>query len=113
MFKVHRLADVAVRAKVIALDHVFLFARGSEDDDRETFGALISPQLLQDFEAIYLREFQIQQHELGHHDGAFRSAKKIVERLNPIVRHYHIIDDVVLLQGSQRERFVPRVVFHE
>src|SRR5947209_19310429 len=105
MLEVHGLADVAVRAEVVAPDHVLFFARRGEDDDRQPPGALVLAYPLQDLEAIHFGELQVQQDDLRRRRrvpaGARARAEEDVERLAAVARDDDLLGDVALPEGAE------------
>lgn len=63
--EVHRLLDVAVRAKFVAADQVALFVLRTQDDHRNEHGPVIVLELFENLNSVYLRQLQIKQHDLG------------------------------------------------
>src|SRR4051812_29064721 len=59
LVEVHRLADIAVRPEVVALDDVALFVGGREDHDRQGAGGILVADAVENFEAANLRQLQV------------------------------------------------------
>jgi hypothetical protein len=63
--KIDRFDDVGVAAELVAAAEVGLFARGSEHDDGEMSEAWIGADFAEDFDAVDLGEFYIEENDDG------------------------------------------------
>src|SRR5919201_5349871 len=58
------LDDVVVRAQLETEDAIHLLIPGREHDDRERAGGLVPTQAATDFQTVYLRQHQIEKHQV-------------------------------------------------
>src|SRR5687768_4603765 len=59
------LDDVAVHAEAVALDQIALFLGGGQDDDRGALGSLVALDLAQHFQAVDLRQLEVEKDDFG------------------------------------------------
>ena len=62
--ELHRLAEVAVRLELVALDDVRLRLRGGQDDRRNRLQALVLLDVRQHLAAVHLGQVEVQQDEI-------------------------------------------------
>src|SRR5690348_1632091 len=100
LHKIHRLANVAVRAEVVALQAIALFVRGGQDYDWKELGPLVLANASQYFQSVYLGQLEIEQRDLRNDWPAvrFAASEQVIQCLSAIVRYNHFIPDVVFLQ---------------
>src|SRR5438093_547591 len=113
--EVDRLADVAVGPEAVAVDDVPLLLGRREDDDGQQPGPGVGPDAAQDLHAVDLRQLEVEQDDYGNHRVALvrAGAEDAVERLDSVVRYDDRVLDVVLRQGTPRQRLVVGVVLHQ
>src|SRR3546814_2355655 len=89
-----------------------LLLRGGENDHRQNVGPLVGSDPPQHLEAVDFGQLEIEQYHLRQisHVAAciVAAAEQVVERLGAIAGNDHRIADVVLADGTQRERLVAR-----
>jgi hypothetical protein len=115
--EIHRLANIAVGAEVIAFNDILLLPRGSENDHGKSSGTLVCAQTLEHFQAIHLGQLQIQQDHGGHNaqvTPSIRSGpKQEIERLHTIARDNYFVRDVAFLKGEKSQLLVIGIVLYE
>src|SRR5688572_25264262 len=67
-----RFDDVVVGAELLAARHVLVPVEAADDDDRKFLGALLGTELLQQREAVDVRQHHVEQHEIGQRIGRER-----------------------------------------
>ena len=115
--EVDRLAYVAVGTEIVAIEEIVVFLRRREDHHGQALRPRVGTEGSQDFEAIHLRELEIEQDDLREHGriAAFvgASAEEIVQRLGPIARDDDLVLDVALLERAKGQCLVVGVVLDE
>ena len=115
--EVDRLAHVAVRAGLVAAQHVLVLARRGEDDHGDEPGARIGAYAVQHVDAVELGKLEIEQDHGGHRrrlaPGVLARSEQEVDRFLAVPRDDDAVGDVGLSQRAQRQLLVVRVVFDE
>src|SRR4029077_17531219 len=111
------LDDVVVGPERVRRGDVGLLARRREHDHGEATGARVGPEPPQHLEAVDLGELQVEQDHTRHDADLVPRmaavAEKKVQRLGAVACHEHLVRDVALLEGPQRELLVVRVVLDQ
>lgn len=109
--------DVAVRAKPISFHAVLLLVRRRENHHRQEPRSRVRAQRSQNLKARNLRQLQIQQNHMRHDSRVAACvsacAEKEIERLHSVASDHHMILDIILLQRTQSQRFVVRIVLDQ
>ena len=117
LLEIHRLADVAVGAEAVAVEHVpLLFGRG-QDDHGQAPRTLVGPQAFEYLEPVHPGQLEIEQYQLRHDGGVpprvGAACEQVIESLDPIVGHHDLVTDAGLLERPQGEQLVVGVVLDE
>src|SRR5215218_9405528 len=117
LLEIYRLAYVAVGAEAVAVEHVPLLSRRSQDDHGQAPRTLICPQALEYLEPVHPGQLEIEQYQLRH-DGGIPSrigaaCEQIIEGLDPIVGHHDLVPEAGLLERPQGEQLIVGVVLDQ
>jgi enolase len=91
-------------------------AGGGEHDDRDVLERGVGFHLAQDFHAVHLRHFQIEQHHDGQPLGAASedaAAVKVIEGLGAVVGDIDMVGEVAFLQRHQGQLHIVLAVLHQ
>jgi hypothetical protein len=115
--ELHRLAHIAIRAELIAPHHVFVLARGRENDDRNGFRAWIGAHELEDVEATQLGKLEVEHDHRGHLRrialGVSAGAEEVVDRFAAVAGDDDVVREVGLAQRAQCKFLIVRIVLDE
>src|SRR5450755_2909396 len=103
------LAHVGVGAVAITGDDVFVEFGTGEDHDRDDFGPIAGPDPPEHLQPVDLGELQVEQYE----PGSRSLCGEKFQRLGTVRGHGDLVEDVVLLQGPERQRHVVGVVLYQ
>src|ERR1700730_1777237 len=94
--------DIRIHAQSVTRHHIFLFMGRCKHDDGYHFELFIRFNLLQHFQSIDLRQFQIEEHDRGVVIRArleLPPAIEIIQGLLAVGSDYDLVGEVVFLQG--------------
>src|SRR5215203_4814795 len=117
LLEIYRLAYVAVGAEAVAVEHVPLLSRRSQDDHGQAPRTLICPQALEYLEPVHPGQLEIEQYQLRH-DGGIPSRigaarEQVIEGLDPIVGHNDLVVDAGFPERPQGEQLVVGIVLDQ
>jgi hypothetical protein len=117
VLKIDRLDDVVGRAQPAALGDVAIATRAGKNNYRNMPGSLISLDLAQNFDAIFLRQIQIEQNEFRQRIafalGMTAVGKKKFEGLHSISDDVDRISQTRSGKSAQGEPDVVGIILHE
>ena len=100
--KIYWLLNVTIHAELIPFDHIALLAGRGHHDDRHGTGARVVFEFFEHFQAIELRQLQIEKNHLGWIIemplGIGISAKKEVQCLLAVTRDMNFVAEIVFTQ---------------
>ena len=115
--ELHRFAHVAVSAELVAPHHVFVFARGRENDDRDGFRAWIGAHELEHVESAQLGKLEVEHDHRGHlrriAPGVFAGAEEKIDRFAAVASDDDLVREVGPAQRAQRKFLVGGIVLDE
>src|SRR6266850_2454606 len=115
--ELHRLAHIAVRAELVAPQHVFVLARGRKNDDRDGFRAWIGAHELEHVESTQLGKLEVEHDHRGHlrsiAPGVSAGAEEEIDRFAAVASDDNLVREVGLAQRAQRKFLVARIVLDE
>src|SRR5215203_5764250 len=117
LLEIYRLAYVAVGAEAVAVEHVPLLSRRSQDDHGQAPRTLICPQAPEYLEPVHPGQLEIEQYQLRHDRGIppriGTACEQVIEGLGPIVGHHDLVPEAGLLERPQGEQLVVGVVLDQ
>src|SRR6266850_2159116 len=115
--ELYRLAYIAIRAELIAPHHVFVLARGRENDDRDGFRAWIGAHELEDVESTQLGKLEVEHDHCGHlrriAPGVSAGAEEEIDRFGAVASDDDFVREVGLAQRAQCKFLIVRIVLDE
>src|ERR1041385_437237 len=115
--EVYRLAHVAVRSELVASQHVFVLARGRENDDGDGFRAWIGAHALEHVESAQLGKLEVEHDHSGHlrriAPGVSAAAEEEIDRFAAVAGDDNFVREIGLAQRAQRKFLVGRIVLDE
>src|SRR5438445_8896174 len=115
--ELYRLAHIAVRAELVAPQHVFVLARGRQDDDGDGFRARIGAHALEHVESTQLGEVEVEHDNCGHLRrialGVSPGAEEKIDRFAAVASDDDFVREIGLVQRAQRKFLIGRIVLDE
>jgi len=115
--ELYRLAHVAIRAELVAPQHVFVFARGRKNDDRDGFRAWIGAHEFKHIESTQLGKLEVEHDHCGYlrsiAPGVSAGAEEEIDRFAAVASDDNLVREVGLAQRAQRKFLVARIVLDE
>jgi hypothetical protein len=93
--ELYRLAYIAIRAELVAPQHVFVLARGRKNDDGDGFRAWIGA------------------YKLEHAPGVSAGAEEEIDRFAPVPSDDNFVHEIGAAQRAQRKFLIGRIVLDE
>jgi hypothetical protein len=115
--ELYRLAYIAIRAELVAPQHVFVLARGRKNDDGEGFRAWIGAYKLEHVESIQLGKLEVEHDHCGHlrgiAPGVSAGAEEEIDRFAPVPSDDNFVHEIGAAQRAQRKFLIGRIVLDE
>src|ERR1700704_4463975 len=115
--ELHRLAHIAVRAELVAAQHVFVLARRRKNDDRDGFRAWIGAHVLEHVESTQLGKLEVEHDHCGHlrriAPSVSAGAEEESDRFAPVASDDNFVREIGLAQRAHRKFLVARIVLDE
>jgi len=108
--EVDGLHHIAVGARGVPTEQIFVLARGSKNDDGQKSSPFVRSNPSEHLEPAYFGQIQIEQDNLwnfiGSSSGVRALVKQVVERLGSIAGDHYSVRNVVLSECAERELLV-------
>ncbi len=115
--EIHGLLNVAVHAQLVALHQVRFFLGGGQDDDGNCFRARVALYLLENLQAVDLRELEVEKNKAGRAieaaAGEGAAAEEEIERFGAVANELDLVCELAPAESVESQLRVGRIVFDE